>query len=78
MPCLEESSPVPHNNLMQFQDFVRPEAMISGQSDRFEPELCIPFRLLNVDMRRFSSFIAEEEKPISSNSKYCRHLSCRK
>jgi hypothetical protein len=73
MPPLLQLFPVAPDNFIQLMDFMTPEAARIFQHDRLQPEFRVSIPLLDMHMRRFRPFIAEEEKSVPSFPEYSRH-----
>jgi len=57
------------NEAYDFPQFMLCKAVVAGNADfRLDPEFCLGMFPNHMDMHRFSTFLAEKEKPIRSNS----------
>jgi hypothetical protein len=68
IPGLLESLAMLDHKRPQSIDFMGPKAVGFRESDRLQPKFRNTITLLNVDVRRFSSFKAIEEKPESRHA----------
>ena len=62
------------NNRVQFAEFRSMKPTRFDQFNRVEPELCVTLRLLYVNVSRFVTFAAEEEKPKAADPKNFWHV----
>jgi len=73
IPLLPEPLALFGHQFSQLGKFRRVITHRLSQTDWFQPEFRIRVSRLNMDMRGFVAFIAEEKEPMSSNSGNCRH-----
>jgi len=57
------------NERVKFAQFCAAKTARFGQSDGFQPELCVTFRFLHVDMPGLAPFSTEKEEAETANSK---------
>lgn len=55
-------------------EFIATKTDIPGQTNRIEPELGFIIFTLNMNVYRFVSIARVKEKPVWTDSQYCRHL----
>jgi hypothetical protein len=73
IPGKDKVGSVFHNEIVQLSQLRAAKASRIGQLNGLQPELGVSLRLLNVDVRRFISLSAEEEKSIAMNSQHLWH-----
>lgn len=69
IPFLREQLSMLFNQLVKLAQFPATKPVIDSEPNGLQPKLRVAFRLFDVNMSRFVTFVAEQEEPISTAAK---------